>query len=111
MQSENLRAQAEMQQQAIANEGKMAEAQIDAQIKQLEIRKKQQIDAMDREIQFSKSEIERGKLINQRHALLWQMRKETKELLNNKAAQPNPTNRLSQVIANDRYGMIPGQAG
>ena len=115
MQAENLRAQSEMQQEAIRNEGKAMEAQIDAQIEQTKLAYQKEIDMMDRQIQFAKSEIERGKLINQRDSLIWQMRKETEDLLDNRVQndkpEPNPDNRLSQVIMNDRYGNIPGMAG
>ncbi len=53
-----------------------------------------------------KNEIETGKLINQREALIFQMRKAEADLL-----RQNQQDRLSQTMMNDRYGAIPGQEG
>lgn len=100
-----INADAKIASEQIKNEGKAMEVQVDAQTEEARIMIQREIDMIDRQLQHQKSEIERGKLINARDALLWKMRSETEQILS------NPDNRQGTVIANDRYGMIPGQEG
>lgn len=102
-------------------QGRIQVAQINAEAKlqaeQLKIQSNQQVEFFkariaetDRKLQAAalkaNNEIEVGKLLNQREALIFQMRIKEAEL-----SRSNQEGRLSQTIMNDRYGNIPGQEG
>jgi hypothetical protein len=104
-----INAMADLKQESIRNEGKAMEAQVKAQIEQAKLMIQREIDMIDRQLQQERNQYERGKLLNARSALLFKMRQETQNIMTK--PMPNPYNRQSTVIANDRYQMIPGQAG
>ena len=102
-------------------QGRIQVAQINAEAKlqdtQIKVQSNQQIEMFkaklletDRQLQAAglkmNNEVEVGKLLNQREALLFQMKIKQKELLSQ-----NQSGSLSQTIMNDRYGAIPGQVG
>ena len=88
------------------NEGKVYEINASLQHKQWVEDQKRQIDMVGKQLEKERNAIERGKLINQRDALLAQLRMKEQDII-----QQNAQDRMSQTIMNDDYGMIPGAKG
>ena len=125
LQIEQMRGQSVVQVEQLRmqtkSEGDQLKSQTDMQKSQIQA----EIDQLNTQLGHAKSEVERGKLINARDALLWKMeldaatlklsaRNDDKKEGIEKAkikAQPNPDNRQSTVISNNRHGSVPGQAG
>jgi len=112
---EQIRAQAAVQVEQMRVHAKMQDSQTKAQVESTKVQLKHQIDQVTKQIESAKSEIERGKLINARDALLWQMELEGANYKQGmqQAAAPmaNPTNDQGIVISNDQYQSVPGQRG
>ena len=68
------------------------------------------LDAIDKQLQGQRNQIEVGRLQNERAALLDQMQSRRAELAK-ESLMPNPTNAMSTTLANDRFNRIPGAAG
>lgn len=68
------------------------------------------LDAIDKQLQGQRNQIEVGRLQNERAALLDQMQSRRAELAKENL-MPNPTNAMSTTLANDRYNKIPGAVG
>lgn len=68
------------------------------------------LDAIDKQLQGQRNQIEVGRLQNERAALLDQMQSRRAELAKD-SLMPNPTNAMSTTLANDRFNRIPGAAG
>ena len=68
------------------------------------------LDAIDKQLQGQRNQIEVGRLQNERAALLDQMQSRRAELAKENL-MPNPTNAMSTTLANDRFNRIPGAAG
>jgi hypothetical protein len=110
LQGKQADAQAKVALEQMKQEGAMARDNMNNQVK-LEIEQmKLGIQQIDKQLKAAelkgRNEIETGKLLNQREALIFQMRMKQADLANQ-----NLQGRLSQTIMNDRYGNIPGQEG
>lgn len=88
------------------NEAKLTTEEMRLQVKWEIERMRAQLQTIDKQLAKERNDIETGKLINQRQALVFQMKQKEAELL-----KSNFQNRMSQTIANDEYGMIPGSRG
>jgi len=68
------------------------------------------LDAIDKQLEGQRNQIEVGRLQNERAALLNQMQTRREELANDRLMS-NPTGAMSTVLANDRFNQIPGAVG
>ena len=110
LQGKQMETQAKMQieqmRQQATTQRDMAKIQANMQLEQF----KGQLAQVDKQLKAAelkgRNEIEIGKLINQRQALLFQMQQKQADII-----RQNKQDRLSQVYANDEYGMIPDQRG
>ncbi len=106
IQKEQLRGQTELQAQQLKNEGLAMQEQVKAQLQRDLQQQELELKGLDRKLAAEVNEIKRGQLINQRNALVFQMRTKGEEIL-----RQNRESKLSQTIMNDNYGNIPGAAG
>lgn len=110
LQGKQVEAQARVQVAQIGAEAKLKAEEIKLGTVREAQYWKNRIDEMDKKLQAAglkaNNEIEVGKLLNQREALLFQMKMKESEIL-----QKNTQDRMSQTLMNDKYGAVPGQEG
>ena len=117
LQMEQLNNDIDLRVEQLRNEGKVFEAQLrKAQALELEALRNR-LGLADKQLDAERNEIERGKLQNQRDALLFQMRQKMAEITEGAVAREanllsaNRDGRMSQTLMNDKYGLVPGAKG
>jgi len=103
-------ANGRIQQESLRQKGLLAisnaEAAADFQLARI----KASLEAIDRQLEGQRNQIEVGRLQNERAALIAEMRDRRRELANNEL-MANPTGAMSTTLSNRRFGMVPGAQG